>query len=366
MSFRRLVLSSFLAYPAFAASDGKVPFPAPHSTYHRCTGHEIDARIRHLHGWLSRQKRAAQRVTVDRLLGDSRVNIARGIHCDARGQRWTDEQMVNHSVEVYRQHDQQTPQTRSHLQQKWTNSTLLLGKEVPAWDLLQLLHFTIDHTDRRLLYTSQFVHCLQVFRGVSRFRFSNQDAQYRRDMQLAALVHDLGKVLTLFGEDDANVDCFNRVLPGTTSMGLDNMLIQWNHDEFGYEKLRQYNLPKRVLAVVRFHSLREILWLSSPTRRSGMKQSAAAVPMKRVVNKPGTWAPGGVVTQPQGYMGAQDERQFLAHITEDDRSTAQFVLDFRYFDQATKNRTEEPPNDVDVDEILEILRAAFPNGRLAW
>ena len=43
-----------------------------------------------------------------------------------------------------------------------------------------------------------------------------------------------------------------------------------------------------------------------------------------------------------------------------------FVLDFRHFDQATKNRTELPPDDLDVDEILELLESVFPNGRLAW
>eukprot|EP00966_Prymnesium_polylepis_P264038 6099734-Prymnesium_polylepis.1 len=36
-----------------------------------------------------------------------------------------------------------------------------------------------------------------------------RDDAYRRDMRLAALVHDMGKLLTLFGEDDGNVDCMN-------------------------------------------------------------------------------------------------------------------------------------------------------------
>jgi hypothetical protein len=33
--------------------------------------------------------------------------------------------------------------------------------------------------------------------------------------------------------------------------------VEWNHDEFGYIKLRRY-LPPRVRDVMRYHSLREL------------------------------------------------------------------------------------------------------------
>ena len=33
--------------------------------------------------------------------------------------------------------------------------------------------------------------------------------------------------------------------------------VEWNHDEFGYLKLRRY-LPPRVRDVMRYHSLREL------------------------------------------------------------------------------------------------------------
>ena len=39
--------------------------------------------------------------------------------------------------------------------------------------------------------------------------------------------------------------------------GLDGLEVEWNHDEFGYLKLRRY-LPPRVRDVMRYHSLREL------------------------------------------------------------------------------------------------------------
>jgi len=69
---------------------------------------------------------------------------------------------------------------------------------------------------------------------------------------LAALIHDLGKLLALVGnENDAHVDCMNRVIPGSLpaqEKGLDNIPIQWNHDEYGYQRLAAVlpRLPKRI------------------------------------------------------------------------------------------------------------------------
>ena len=48
-------------------------------------------------------------------------------------------------------------------------------------------------------------------------------------MRIAALVHDMGKLLTLFGERDHNVDCMNRVLNPTASTGIDGLEFAWNH-----------------------------------------------------------------------------------------------------------------------------------------
>ena len=107
-------------------------------------------------------------------------------------------------------------------------------------------------------YTSQLVHALQVYAAVSNATdiiFDERDAQYRRDMRLAALIHDLGKLLSLFGEADAHVDCTNSALAVDGDGGLDAIRAQFNHDEYGYLKLRGLGLPRRVELVIRFHSL---------------------------------------------------------------------------------------------------------------
>ena len=76
---------------------------------------------------------------------------------------------MRHRRLTYHKHNQQTEHTRSRLQAAWSPNRTLLG-EVRLWDLLQLLHFTIDHSDPYLRYTSQFTHCLQARRRAARCR----------------------------------------------------------------------------------------------------------------------------------------------------------------------------------------------------
>ena len=120
-------------------------------------------------------------VTVHRLL--RRPDVQLGIRYHRNGSRWGEDEMRDFARAVYRQHNRQTVADHRRLQATWANRTLL--GEVRAWDLLQLLHFTIDHTDDLLMYTSQFIHCLQVYAGVSRAPFKGRDARWRRDMQIA-------------------------------------------------------------------------------------------------------------------------------------------------------------------------------------
>ena len=51
---------------------------------------------------------------------------------------------------------------------------------------------------------------------------SEKNSSAVAQLQVAALVHDLGKSLTLFGEEDGNVDCMNRVV-GYGNGGLDGL-----------------------------------------------------------------------------------------------------------------------------------------------
>lgn len=115
--------------------------------------------------------------------------------------------------------------------------------------------------------TNQFVHVLQVYEGMV------LDGIRDERLLFLALIHDLGKLLSLFGEDDANVDGLNeRVLtPGTPGGGMESVVTTWNHDEFGYQKLAPY-LPRDLAWVVRWHSFSPLVsgdaeaWLTDEER----------------------------------------------------------------------------------------------------
>ena len=130
-------------------------------------------------------------------------NLWRGVRLAPSGKRWAGVRFEQHVVGIYQRHNKQSAPERARLQQVW--SAPLIG-HVQIIDLLLLLHFTIDHTDNKLRYTSQLIHCLQVYHAVKahehafggrhqhhHYGTSTADhLRYRRDMRVAALVHDLG------------------------------------------------------------------------------------------------------------------------------------------------------------------------------
>jgi hypothetical protein len=280
------------------------------------------------------------------LLLKEKVNVSNSIHLNELQMRWPPKKMDEFAAIIYREHNLQTVQIREELQNKWSNTTLI--GDVDVWDLLQLLHFTVDHSDSLLHYTSQFIHILQVYNGIRRSTFpeSQFDPMFKSDLLVAALLHDIGKLLALVGQErDAYVDCMNRVIPHSLNVdsqakGLANMKIQWNHDEYGYQKLAAVRprLPKRVLASVRYHSLREL------TGKPSGRPSRA-------------W--GGYDVTPT------QVEAFNGQLTTADRETIRFVMKMRYYDQATKIRTDEIPA-VDVAGIKDLLKRYFPSGKIHW
>ncbi|CAE8595787.1 unnamed protein product [Polarella glacialis] len=251
--------------------------------------------------------------------------------------------MRRHSDITYERHLRQTVATRQELHERWANRVLL--GEVKVIDLLQLLHFTVDHTDTELLYTSQLIHSLQVYEMVTSYDLPSPDLQYKNDLQIAALVHDLGKLLSLFGEADRNVDCMNTVIdyddPGGASaqgLGIGHLAIQWNHDEYAYQKLRHSKLPPRVLAAVRFHSLREMTGKSFGPRRFGSEEV--------------------VITE-------DDMNRFSKHFSAEDVESHDFVDTLRWFDMNSKQRVDDIP-DVSFADIEMIVGKYFANGQIIW
>ena len=119
-------------------------------------------------------------------------------------------------------------------------------------------------------------------------------------MQVVGLVHDLGKLLHLFGSEgqwDVVGDTFivgaafsdKNIYPETFAAnpdstdpvystlngiykpgcGLDNVLISWGHDEYMYTIAKeQSTLPLEGLAMIRYHSFYPYVKLSSVPRTS--------------------------------------------------------------------------------------------------
>ena len=147
---------------------------------------------------------------------------------------------------ILERHRQQSVEQVEGLRKKYAEP--VFGK-VRVWDLIERLGSCVDPTDQRLFCASQQVHVLQMLEAME------HDGTATPDMVLVALIHDLGKVLLLTGEDPANVVCMNGpVSQHDESAGLDNTMIQWNHDEFAYERLKDY-IPDDLAWLIRYHSV---------------------------------------------------------------------------------------------------------------
>jgi hypothetical protein len=118
-----------------------------------------------------------------------------------------------------------------------------------VFDLLERLGQCVDPTDCRLYGASQLTHVLLMIEAME------ADGVLTSELLLAALVHDLGKLLLLTDEDPANVACMNAPIGHhPDGVGLDHVLVQWNHDEFAYSRLVDH-VPDRIGWLVRYHSL---------------------------------------------------------------------------------------------------------------
>lgn len=283
-------------------------------------------------GTVKASKHAHWHVTIRQLVQHPKVDLSGSIHLSPDGSRWSLKEISTYASYVYQLHNAKTVADREALQKQWSNTTL--HGRVNLWDLLQLLHFTVDHTDMLLKYTSQLVHCIQAYEMVlaTDFPQPEYDASYKRDMAITALVHDVGKLLSVYGEHDSNVDCMNKVIPDSyvDQVGLEYINVMWNHDEFGYQKLRgMQRLPERVLGAIRFHSLRE-------------------------------------VTSPSRHVSRAEADAFYAHLTQHEKDhVLPFVRHFRHFDQASKRRTDLIPA-VNLDGLFDIMDDYFPDLSIQW
>ena len=148
-------------------------------------------------------------------------------------------------------------------------------KKMSLWDAVDFLNTLVDDSDPDI-ELDQFQHLLQTSESI---RADGHEDWF----VLTGFIHDLGKVLCLFGEPqwavvgdtfpvgckfsnkivyseffDFNPDNKNPVYNSplgiySQNCGLDKVKMSWGHDEYLYQILKNY-LPKPALYMIRYHS----------------------------------------------------------------------------------------------------------------
>lgn len=204
--------------------------------------------------------------------------------------------------EIYERHNQQTVETVNRLKCKYEGA--VMGR-VPILALFRMLTCCVDETDHDLGMVTQYTHTLQVFHGMKN---DGVDDEY---LLLAALLHDLGKVLLLGNESPEHVVCTNRPIESPIDgAGLENVLFQWNHDEFAYSRIAGF-VPDEVAWIVRYHSME--------------------------------------LSGEEAYLNARD-RAWIKR----------WMIPFHHYDLSTKDQLLYPP--LETDEIRYLLTKHFRNG----
>lgn len=166
-------------------------------------------------------------------------------------------------------------QTYDFVKQKQREFLQFNRKEMPVWGAMEFLNTLVDDSDPDI-ELDQLQHLLQSAEAIR--------ADGHPDwFVLTGFIHDMGKVLCLFGEpqwavvgDTFPVGCkfSDKIVypeyfannPDTyderyntkygiyeEGCGLDNVTMSWGHDEYMYQITKQY-LPEEALYMIRYHS----------------------------------------------------------------------------------------------------------------
>lgn len=166
-------------------------------------------------------------------------------------------------------------QTLDFVRQKRTQYLSLGKRQMGIWEAMEYLNQLVDDSDPDI-DLPQIEHLLQTAEAI---RADNRPPWFI----LAGLIHDLGKILCLWGEPqwavvgdtfpvgcryserivfydafEANPDWQVEQYQSEFGIyephcGLDNLLLSWGHDEYLYHVVKAY-LPTEALAMIRFHS----------------------------------------------------------------------------------------------------------------
>ena len=166
-------------------------------------------------------------------------------------------------------------QTFDFARQKKEDFLRFNRKELPVWDAMDFLNTLVDDSDPDI-ELDQLQHLLQTAEAIRRDGHPDW-------FVLTGFIHDMGKVLCLFGEpqwavvgDTFPVGCmfsdkvvypeFFRANPDAgdpryntlygvyhPGCGLGNVTMSWGHDEYMYHIMKEY-LPEEALYMIRYHS----------------------------------------------------------------------------------------------------------------
>ncbi|KQN34971.1 inositol oxygenase [Pedobacter sp. Leaf41] len=168
-----------------------------------------------------------------------------------------------------------TYQTYDFVQQKKANYLKFNKEEMPVWSAFDFLNKLVDDSDPDT-DLDQMQHLLQTSEAI-------RNDGHPDWMVLVGLIHDMGKVLCLYGEpqwavvgDTFPVGCaysdkivypeFFELNPDfknpqyqtklgvySQNCGLDNVHMSWGHDEYVYHMMKPY-IPEQGLYMLRYHS----------------------------------------------------------------------------------------------------------------
>ena len=159
--------------------------------------------------------------------------------------------------------------------------------QITIIEAIDIMNKFIDHSDPDI----ELPNVQHLFQSAEAARYDEQPEWF----QLTCLIHDLGKIMYLFGDDKTGtsideqwaivgdtfiVGCkipdtivfsefnnlnsdhnqYNKFGIYHKNCGLENCIVSWGHDEFLYRTLmkNQHTLPPEALYIIRYHSL--YLW----------------------------------------------------------------------------------------------------------
>ncbi len=153
-------------------------------------------------------------------------------------------EFVHHGNSIIEKRYRQSNATVAALKAKY--ETAVYG-QARVWDLIGKLSLCVDETDSSLFCTSQLIHVQQVLEGMER------DGIADHDLILAALIHDVGKVLLLSGELPENVlGTTARIGEAPRGAGLDHVVFQFGHGEMVYSRFKDH-VPEHLAWLLRYH-----------------------------------------------------------------------------------------------------------------